>query len=144
MRRRRGSCATDLARAPILAAFLLIAPGLTAGPAAAAEVYNFTGLPAYPNLATARMDEATRVDRLGRQCARFAGSTFDTLGAVEAWYRKALPGASETDLRNDENYTAAAALSGIKLAVGVDYVAIYRLSNQSSTAIELFRCSPRP
>ena len=115
-----------------------------AAPAAATEVYNFTGLPAYPNLNAAKMDPATRIDRLGRQCARFAGSTSDSLDAVEAWYRKALAGASETDLNNDENYSGGGLkLSGIKLAVGVDYVTIFRLPNQSNTSIELFRCSPR-
>ncbi len=108
----------------------------------AAEVHNFTGLPAYPNLSTAKMDTVSRTDKLGRWCSRFAGGTFDSLDAVEAWYRKTLIGASETDLNNDERYASVPGLVGIKLVVGIDYVAIYRAVNQSATSIELFKCSP--
>lgn len=111
--------------------------------ASAAEVTNVTGLPAYPNLQTARMDERTRTDPLGRQCAHFAATTFDPLALVEAWYRKNLTGASETDLDNDENYINPAKVTGIKLAIGIDYVTIYRVPSQPITAIELFRCSAR-
>jgi len=111
--------------------------------APAAEVINVTGLPAYPNLNTAKMDERTRNDWLGHRCAHFAGTTFDPLEIVEAWYRKNLKGASETELNNDENYPNPTKVSGIKLAIGIDSVAIYRVPNVSVTAIELFRCSPR-
>jgi hypothetical protein len=110
-------------------------------PLSAAEVYNLTGLPAYPNLNTAKMDEVSKTDKLGRWCSRFAASTFDPLDAVETWYRKALWGASETDLNNDENYASAAKLAGIKLALGIDYVTVYRRADQPFTSIELFRCS---
>jgi hypothetical protein len=109
--------------------------------ACAAEVYNLTGLPAYPNLNTAKMDEVSKTDKLGRWCNRFAGSSSDPLDVVEAWYRKVLWGASETDLNNDENYASAVNLYGIKLALGIDYVTVFRLANQPFTSIELFRCS---
>lgn len=109
----------------------------------AAEVINLTGLPAYPNLVTAKMDERTRNDKLGHRCAHFAATTVDPLEIVEAWYRKYLKGASETELTDDENYPMANKVSGIKLAIGIDSVAIYRLPNQTVTVIELFRCSPR-
>jgi len=112
-------------------------------PAPAAEVTNVTGLPAYPNLVTAKMDERTRNDKLGHRCAHFQATTFDPLEIVEAWYRKNLKGASETDLTDDENYPIAVKVSGIKLAIGIDSASIYRVPNQSITAIELFRCSPR-
>ncbi len=111
--------------------------------AAAAEVTNITGLPAYPNLQSAKMDERTRTVRLGRQCAHFTATTFDPLLVVETWYRKNLAGASETDLVDDENYSNPSKVIGIKLVVGIDYVTIYRVPNQSLTAIELYRCSPR-
>ncbi|MEP6548137.1 MAG: hypothetical protein ABJD53_11785 [Gammaproteobacteria bacterium] len=124
----------------ILPAFSLVVGAVLAS---AAEVTNVTGLPAYPNLQTAKMDERTRTDRLGRQCAHFAATSFDPLALVEIWYRKNLSGASETDLHNDENYSNPSKVSGIKLAIGIDYVIIYRVPNQSFTAIELFRCSPR-
>jgi hypothetical protein len=79
---------------------------------------------------------------LGRWCERFAGTSFDNLDAVEAWYRKVLVGASETNLTNDPNYAGSLYLSGIKLAMGVDSVTVFRMANQSSTSIELIRCSP--
>jgi hypothetical protein len=116
---------------------------LAAGSIAAAEdVHNLTGLPAYPHLSRAQMDNVTRTDALGHRCTRFAAETFDSLDIVEAWYRKALVGASETDLNHDERYKIYDGLSGIKLAVGVDSVTVYKTANQSTTSIELFRCSP--
>ena len=110
--------------------------------APAEEVYNRTGLPAYPRLSRAEMDDVARTDALGHRCTRFAAETFDSLDMVEDWYRKALVGASETDLNHDERYKIYGRLSGIKLAVGVDSVTVYKTANQSTTSIELFRCSP--
>jgi hypothetical protein len=111
--------------------------------ASAQDVYNLTGLPAYPNLSKARMDAVARTDKMGHWCTRFAADSFDPLDVVEAWYRKVLLNASETDLNNDERYRNYPKLSGIKLALGIDYVTVYRTANQSSTSIELFRCSAR-
>lgn len=123
-------------------ATLLAFSFLTGASMASAEsVYNLTGLPAYPNLHTAKMDTVARTDTLGHWCNRFAGATFDSLEIVEAWYRKVLINASETDLTNDDRYKNFN-LSGIKLALGVDYVTVFKTANQSSTSIELFRCSP--
>jgi hypothetical protein len=113
-----------------------------ASPAAGEEVHNLTGLPAYPNLSAAQMDEFWKTDTLGRWCARFAGTSSDTLEVVQAWYRKALVGASETDLKNDPNYAGALNLSGIKLALGVDSVTVFKMAGQSPTSIVLNRCSP--
>jgi hypothetical protein len=62
---------------------------------------------------------------------------------VEAWYRRALPGANETDLNHDERYRNYLKLKGIKLAQGIDSVTVYTTANQSTTSIELFRCSAR-
>jgi hypothetical protein len=124
---------------------MCIAALLCAGAAAPGEnqeVYNLTGLPAYPNLNTAKMDEVWKTDTLGRWCARFAGTSSDGLDVVEAWYRKVLVGASETDLKSDPKYAGPLDLSGIKLALGVDSVTVFRMANQSPTLIELFRCSP--
>jgi hypothetical protein len=113
-----------------------------ASPAGKEEVYNLTGLPAYPNLSRAKMDEVWKTDTMGRWCARFAAGSFDRLEVVEAWYRKVLAGASETDLNLDANYAQMVKLTGIKLALGVDSVTVFRAADQSSTSIELFRCSP--
>jgi hypothetical protein len=123
--------------AAVLACLLMGA----ASKSSAAGVYNATGLPAYPHLIRAKMDEVARTDALGHWCIRFAADTFDRLDLVEAWYRKALAGASETDLNHDERYRGYAGLSGIKLALGIDSVTVFRTANQSTTSIELFRCS---
>jgi hypothetical protein len=116
-------------------------PAGAASPAGSDEVYNVTGLPAYPNLSRAKMDEVWKTDAMGRWCARFAGSSSDRLEVVEAWYRKVLVGASETDLNNDPRYSDPLNLSGIKLALGIDSVTVFRTAKQASTSIELFRCS---
>lgn len=109
--------------------------------AAAIPLQNFTGLPVYPSLSKASMDPLTRSDTLGHLCSRFAAETSYPLSVVEAWYRKTLVGASETDLRNDPSYKTLANLSGIKLATGIDYVTVYRAAAGTTTAIELFKCS---
>ena len=112
--------------------------GAAAG--APASIPNLTGLPAYPNLSKAAMDDVYRTEALGRWCARFTATTTDSLRAVEDWYRKTLVRASETDLARDEQFKVYPSLAGIKLALGIDYVALYRLANQP-TVIELHRCS---
>ena len=112
-------------------------------PAAAADVYNITGLPLYPNLSRAKMDGVAKTDALGHWCIRLAADTADRLDVVEAWYRKALVGANETDLNHDERYKNYLKLNGIKLAQGIDSVTVYTTANQSNTSIELFRCSAR-
>jgi hypothetical protein len=105
-----------------------------------ASIPNLTGLPAYPNLSKAAMDDVYRTEALGRWCARFTATTTDSLQAVEDWYRKTLLRASETDLTRDERFKDYPSLTGIKLALGIDYVALYRLAQQP-TVIELHRCS---
>jgi hypothetical protein len=107
---------------------------------APASIANLTGLPAYPNLSRAAMDEVYWTEALGRRCARFTATTTDSLRAVEDWYRKSLVRASETDLARDERFSVYPGLSGIKLVLGIDYIALYRLANQP-TVIELHRCS---
>ena len=124
---------------------LFLAISIAAAPCGAvsgtpASIPNLTGLPAYPNLSKASMDDVYRTEALGRWCARFTATTSDSLRAVEDWYRKSLVRASETDLAHDERFKIYSSLSGIKLAVGVDYVALYRVANQP-TVIELHRCS---
>jgi hypothetical protein len=119
-------------------ALLTVCPG--AALPANSVVDNLTGLPAYPNLTSAAMEKLLKTETFGRWCARFTGATSDPLSIVESWYRKALIRASETDLAKDNEYKIYANLSGIKLALGIDYVAIYRASNQQTT-IELHRCS---
>ena len=121
----------------ILLTFLLPS---TVPNARAKEVYNLTGLPVYPYLTNADMDSVARTDTMGHWCARFTAQASAPLEVVEEWYRKALVKASETNLRNDQRYRDYADLSGIKLAIGVDYVTVFRVGNQSTTSIELFKC----
>lgn len=110
--------------------------------AAASSVENLTGLPVYPHLTHASMDDVERTDSLGRWCRHFAAQTSYPLEVVEAWYRRALIGASETDLTHDSAYAQYAKLAGIKLGVGIDSVAIYTVADQAPTSIDLVRCSP--
>jgi hypothetical protein len=124
----------------LLLAIAIAAALCGAAAGAPASIPNLTGLPAYPNLSKAAMDDVYRTEALGRWCARFTATTTDSLRAVEDWYRKNLLRASETDLAQDERFKAYPSLSGIKLALGIDYVALYRLANQP-TIIELHRCS---
>jgi len=105
-------------------------------------VTNYTGLPVFPSLSRASMDDVSKTDKLGRWCSRFVADTSYPLEKVEDWYRKALRQASETNLADDAVYKAYANLSGIKLAVGIDYVTVFRIANQPGTSIELFKCSP--
>ena len=124
----------------LLLGFAVAAALCGAAAGAPASIPNLTGLPAYPNLSKAAMDDVYRTEALGRWCARFTATTTDSLRAVEDWYRKTLVRASETDLAHDERFNVYPSLSGIKLALGIDYVALYRLANQP-TVIELHRCS---
>jgi hypothetical protein len=124
--------------ATILAAQLITA----AAPASAEDLRNLTGLPAYPNLSSAVMDSVFRTDKLGHWCMRFWASASDSLTAVEAWYRKSLIGASEMDLARDNAYKGYEGLAGIKLAIGIDYVVVYKTTSQAPTSIDLYRCSP--
>jgi hypothetical protein len=119
------------------------APANAAPADSAGGLRNLTGLPAYPNLNNAVMDGVYRTDTLGHWCMRFWSDTTDSLAAVESWYRKNLYRASETDLSHDTTYAIYSSLNGIKLAMGIDYVAVYRASRQSPTTIDLYRCSPR-
>ena len=129
---------SSLGSIAILWAFSLLS---TAPNALAREVYNLTGLPVYPYLTTADMDDVARTDTMGHWCTRFTAQASAPLEVVEDWYRKALVNASETNLRNDQRYRDYLNLTGIKLAVGIDYVTVFRNGNQPTTSIELFKCS---
>ena len=120
-----------------LTALLLAA----APPATGDDVRNLTGLPAYPRLSSAVMDQVFRTDTLGHWCMRFWANATDSLTVVEAWYRNNLRGASEIDLTKDKTYKNFLGLAGIKLAMGIDYVVVYKTDSQAATSIDLYRCS---
>lgn len=124
------------------AALILAAQSLSSPLAAnSADTRNLTGLPAYPNLTSALMDSVFRTDTLGHWCMRFWAATSDSLPAVESWYRKALAGSSEIDLSHDKTYKKYEGVVGVKFALGIDYVVLYKTSIQASTSIDLYRCS---
>jgi hypothetical protein len=103
---------------------------------------NTTGLPTYPHVKNAMMDPVPR-NTLGRQCTHYAADSPDPLEMVEAWYRKALPGAVETDVNQDSIYGSYFKLTGIRLTRENDFLTVYRMPNGSSTSIELFKCGAR-
>jgi hypothetical protein len=109
-------------------------------PSAATDIdKNTTGLPTYPHLRRAIMDSVSR-STLGRQCTHFAAESGDPLEMVEAWYRRSVPGAVETDVNQDSIYGSYFKLTGIRLTRGNDFLTVYRAANGTSTSIELFKC----
>ena len=109
--------------------------------AVAAVVNNPTGLPVYPNIDNARLDDRLRTDDLGRWCVHLSARSLDSLATVENWYRHALSAASETDLRNDQDYERSyVQLDGIKLTMDLAFVAVYKASNGAATSIDIVRC----
>jgi hypothetical protein len=110
----------------------------TASPAADIE-QNTTGLPTYPHLRRGLMDSVPR-NTLGRQCTHYAAESGDPLEMVEAWYRKALPGAVESNVNDNSIYGSYFKLTGIRLTRGNDFLTVYRIPSGMSTSIELFKC----
>jgi hypothetical protein len=106
-----------------------------------ADVRNPTGLPVYPNIDNARLDDRLRTDDFGRWCIRLSARSLDSLATVENWYRTALLTASETDLRNDGDYERSyVEIDGIKLTMNLAFVAVYKASKGAATSIDIVRC----
>jgi hypothetical protein len=106
-----------------------------------ADVRNPTGLPVYPNIDNARLDDRLRTDDFGRWCIHLSARSLDSLATVENWYRHALSTASETDLRNDGDYESSyVELDGIKLTMNLAFVAVYKASKGAATSIDIVRC----
>ncbi len=101
---------------------------------------NATGLPTYPHDGGGKMDAAYRSIPNGQHCMHYQGDTLDALADVEAWYRKQMPNAKTDDVNKDSLYGSYFKLDGIKLLIGNDIVNIYRMANQKTTSIELFKC----
>lgn len=106
-----------------------------------ADVHNPTGLPVYPNVDYARLEDRLRTDDFGRWCIRLSARSLDSLATVESWYRNALSFASETDLSKDGDYESSyVALDGIKLTMNLAFVAVYKASKGAATSIDIVRC----
>jgi hypothetical protein len=129
---------TDLSgiAAALMACFALLSRSSAAGEADR----NTTGLPTYPHVSSAMMDGVPR-NTLGRQCIHYAADSPDPLETVEAWYRKALPGAMESDVNKDSIYGSYFKLTGIRLTRDNDFLTVYRMTSDNSTSIELFKCN---
>jgi hypothetical protein len=126
-----------------VAAILVTLQLLAAAPLAVSQsIQNLTGLPTYPRLRSATMDRVSKTDVLGHRCMHLTADSYDSLDAVQNWYRRALAGASESDLTHDESYRAYPELSGIKLSLNLDYADIYKISPQAITMIQLVKCGP--
>lgn len=137
--RAKAKLAASLLAAQLLAAAM---PANSADTGDTRQTRNLTGLPAYPNLSSAVMDSVFRTDTLGHWCMRFWAATSDSLPVVESWYKKAMRGSSEIDLSHDKTYKNYAGVVGVKLALGIDYVVLYKTAAQAPTSIDLYRCSP--
>jgi hypothetical protein len=105
----------------------------------AADDRNTTGLPTYPHIGHAIMDPVPR-DTLGSKCIHYVADSEDPLDRVAAWYRHAMPGATESDVNQNSIYVGFK-LSGIRLTLGADFVTVYRTANGKTTSIELFKCA---
>jgi hypothetical protein len=101
---------------------------------------NTTGLPTYPHDDKGKMDSTYRSLPNGQHCMHYSGDTPDALADVEAWYKKQLPAAKLEDVNKDSLYGGYFKLDGIKLLVGNDIVNVYRMTNQKTTSIEIFKC----
>lgn len=118
---------------------VLIVGAMLALPGLAADA-NSTGLPTYPRAGDGKMDAAYRSLPNGQHCMHYSSNTPDALADVEAWYQKQLPGATPADVNKDSLYGSYFKLDGIKLLVGNDIVNVYRMKDQKTTSIEIFKC----
>lgn len=98
--------------------------GLPTGILAQQNTRNETGLPLYPHATTGSQYPAARGFLI------YTAQTSDGLQVVEAWYRQALPKATEA---KDENQLT----HGIVLTSGKDKVLVYQLGNRKGAVLEL-------
>ncbi|HEY3886411.1 MAG TPA: hypothetical protein VGL62_14460, partial [Vicinamibacterales bacterium] len=105
---------------------------------------NTTGLPTYPHAGAGDMDTVYRGLPNGQHCIHYAADTPDALADVEAWYKAHLPGAKAEDVNKESLYGSSFKLDGIKLLLGNDFVNVYRMTNQKTTSIEIFKCKDAP
>jgi len=122
----------------VVCALALISSAALATPVA---VLSPSGLPIYPNVDGARLEDRLRTDDLGRWCTHLHAQSADSLEAVENWYRRALSGASETNLHNDIDYERRyEELDGVKLTMNLAFVAVYKASRGAVTSIDIVSC----
>ena len=105
---------------------------------------NSTGLPTYPNESGGKMDATYRSIPNGQSCISYSSESSDAPADVEAWFKTQMPGARVEDVNKNSLYGSWFKLDGIKLLVGNDIVNIYRMKDQKTTSIEIFKCKDAP
>ncbi len=92
---------------------------------------NNNGLPVYPHLNKA--DLLQRDVYKGGIYSAYKQDTSDSLETVEAYYRKAWPGAQEGPTDSPSDYV------GIKLTKGQDFIEIYRFGMMKTVSIDAMK-----
>lgn len=117
----------------IVLSALVLAPLSLAAQATVATGDNKTGLPAYPNLKDGwEMDQPQVDDASGRSYIMYTAGSDDPLAVIEAWYKKALPKATEKPL---ETYL----LHGSEFTIGNDKVRVYRAGTGRNSIVALWK-----
>ena len=62
------------------------------------------------------------------------------LADVEGWYKKQMSSAKVDDVNKDSLYGSYFKLDGIKLLLGNDIANVYRMPNDKTTSIAMFKC----
>lgn len=113
---------------------LLLAPLSLAAQSASAE--NKTGLPEYPHLKDGWETDQPQVDdESGRSYLMFTAGSDDPLPVIEAWYKKALPKATE---KPKETYM----IHGFEFTNGNDKVRVYTAGKSRNSIVALWKYVP--
>ncbi|MGH7867436.1 MAG: hypothetical protein ACREP9_07325 [Candidatus Dormibacteraceae bacterium] len=115
----------------ILLSALLLAPLSLAAQTMSAA--NKTGLPEYPHLKDGGQIDQPQVDEdTGRPYLMYTAGSDDPLPVIEAWYKKALPKATEKSL---ETFL----LHGFEFTVGNDKVRVYHAGTGRNSIVALWK-----
>jgi hypothetical protein len=118
----------------VLLSALLLAPASLAAQRASAT--NTTGLPEYPHLKDGFEVGKPRVDKdSGRSYIMYTAGSDDPLQAIEDWYKKALPKATEKPLETT-------LLHGFVFTLGNDEVRVYRAGTGRNSIVALWKYAP--
>jgi len=117
-------------RTVVLSALVFAPLSLAAQTVSAA---NKTGLPEYPHLKDGFQFDQPRVDDdSGRSYLMYTAGSDDALPVIEAWYKKALPKATEKPLETS-------LLHGFQFTIGNDKVRVYRAGTGRNSIVALWK-----
>jgi len=105
---------------------------------------NSTELPTYPHDDGGLMHATYRSLSTGQHCMHYQSKTPDAVADVEAWHREQMPKGKTDDVNKGSLYGSHFKLDGIKLLLGNDIVSMFRMENQKTTSIEIFKCKNAP